>query len=1391
MKHKQGKRILSFFLALVLLASVTSVGASAWWSNTVPSDYKKGVAICSVGQAATLLCDMIDGILAGLGVKFDAGLTDPTFKYLKLDLSSIDGLASTLPDLIDKLGGTADGLVDLGSLLELQGKFDGLRRIATDRGKRDRGNTARDYANSKNEDDKVRDIQVLQNLFVFLKNASPVLGKLVSSYDGSFSFGDLQALFRGEGLIGWVVGLAVAGFKETVAPIADMMDQMSASFPGFLKEMLGPTLGLENPNDDLDVAIQGMIDGMIGPLLAGLLPGTEVNLSLNLSADSFYDTLRGLINGAIEQIGYPLLTDLLAPLLGIDENGQRTTGDMIGELIWSELVAANGSGLLGLGPVPHSQEALGYTKTENGETVEVPGDARLMLTEALQYLLMRGSDGTGFLDNFLVRDYPDVLVPHEDDMSIKTMGYDYMQDGQRGLYLAPCPPKTDNEGNVILDENGEPIRLYDDALSAFLGNLIGLVLPIVIDASIVSPEELGDLIDSLNGMPLNEGIALIGAKVLVPLLFDYMHIPDDVKTLRQLATYILVDMMAEIMPEKKYDVRSGDAYWPGRGWENIPNFLDINPRFKSTATIINPYTDGVYVVLGDLLRYYMNPALPNLDLPANRTFDGIISYLSGWVFTNYGGVLRSPASTTDAWESLTHVLFGGPTNELTANDGLLRRDWFPNEIEQSSPVLKELLLNCIVNGVLDLNFTSLFSIFRSNSATSAELNKPPMKVVINIVTRLLNLVLKVPTGQSIIADSVVQLDDPANVKNSTTALLSCNGLKQLITTLCAQVGEANVSSAILGAVLPLLAGMIPDSDKYGSPPLFDADSYLPRWKDGDTVATKEAMIEMLEKVAPIQQEEVDWTDPSYVYYGAENFVFNKLYVYNFYQAQRAHAVELVNTWDDPLPTVEEDYPENYTTKFTDLSGSGTPYPEDNRANNPYAIYKNPDVYQQLNDQNQALSAEKAKSPQNQATIAGIEAQIAALEAKKQEELKAEWYGEYVKDLIYDRNNTLYLLTYYTDGLDYPVLSAERSDMQVSNGGLEYQHLRDTLMRVMEKDYNNDGGQTYTRDSWANFIKAYNYAFDLMDRYYDSDYKGVKQAQITRARRELTVAEKGLRAFSQPANYTDFDIYLPLLETKYFDESSFYKPEIIVQLKELLDRVWEFPHDYDKASESLVIEITKEMKTMYSKLETDTTIRSTVLHPLGVAKSVAFQDAAVCELVNSNVKKTVSYNKIIYNLPYGLSIDGEDNLQAKKFVMLYSNATQALIYSQMGVVRSNSPTQANTLNTKKFGVTYMGTGSKADYTVFVTRNPYTITFYDGVVFLIFGDINGDGFVDVADILLLYQAIAGKADLDPVQMLAADVDHSGYIDVSDLRSDVELLRKATLGRYKIDQSRSPLS
>lgn len=85
-------------------------------------------------------------------------------------------------------------------------------------------------------------------------------------------------------------------------------------------------------------------------------------------------------------------------------------------------------------------------------------------------------------------------------------------------------------------------------------------------------------------------------------------------------------------------------------------------------------------------------------------------------------------------------------------------------------------------------------------------------------------------------------------------------------------------------------------------------------------------------------------------------------------------------------------------------------------------------------------------------------------------------------------------------------------------------------------------------------------------------------------------------------------------------------------------------------------------------------------------------------------------------------------------------------------------------------------------VSITFSPEKRLFLDDVIVVsekeektIPGDVDGDGVVEIADVIALSSIVAGKAVVDDYDAVAADLDEDGELTITDIVRLIDLLLK----------------
>ncbi len=239
---------------------------------------------------------------------------------------------------------------------------------------------------------------------------------------------------------------------------------------------------------------------------------------------------------------------------------------------------------------------------------------------------------------------------------------------------------------------------------------------------------LGDYItipsdEEIDAMATLEDAVLFFGKDAISRYATNILLPDDVNTVREIVTYALCELIADLVPEENIyaKLRSGE---------------------------LNPKTDeGWQAVLAIVARYYAN-AFTNMNIPAGLGFEATITHAVTWALNNYGSILYYTSQidpNATAWQKLDDVIFT-----------LIPKNWLPDTLRvvnangqvESKPVsgTEFILLDFILGNLLDLKIEHIFDLFARNS--TGGLNGTMSNMLISLVTNILNAIIPgaIPTG---------------------------------------------------------------------------------------------------------------------------------------------------------------------------------------------------------------------------------------------------------------------------------------------------------------------------------------------------------------------------------------------------------------------------------------------------------------------------------------------------------------------------------------------------------------------------------------------------------------------------------------------------------------------
>ncbi len=430
-----------------------------------------------------------------------------------------------------------------------------------------------------------------------------------------------------------------------------------------------------------------------------------------------------------------------------------------------------------------------------------------------------------------------------------------------------------NNGKVPFSDDAldKPVKMIEEALDYYLlGDFLDQYIQITEDGWTVL-DTLDDALHTLliAGAGVVSGFSLQGvtfktsaelevmsnselfaylAKMLLIGFVDFSDIPDSAQTLREVATYFLINVAADIIPEKDY-------------------YAKIN------AGALNPSTTGCLEVAAGLIRYYLN-ANTEMNILDNLTFEQTVDHIINWVIAKYGGVICTSGMASDsAWKKLDKILFGNSPYMC----GILQANWLPTTVN-SSNITYDLLFNKIIFAILDFDLDELVSIIHTNP--TGDLNNCMAEVALNLIARIVNGVFE---------NNVII---PLNTTRLET-IFTKSTLRSIVEALLSKLSV--YVEPIFVSALPLIVDLLG---------LWDPSAFDVAAPEG----TVDVSIEELENIVYTQvpkEQDVEYDEEGYIYFGSENY--SPLYHFYDYQDERKAATSLIKKFEtDPTQVTQEE-----------------------------------------------------------------------------------------------------------------------------------------------------------------------------------------------------------------------------------------------------------------------------------------------------------------------------------------------------------------------------------------------------------------------------------------------------------------------------------------------------
>ncbi|MBQ3151355.1 MAG: dockerin type I repeat-containing protein [Clostridia bacterium] len=438
---------------------------------------------------------------------------------------------------------------------------------------------------------------------------------------------------------------------------------------------------------------------------------------------------------------------------------------------------------------------------------------------------------------------------------------------------------------ILIDDTGIYLQpAFEELVGQLLQTAQGLIssLNLYPNIEVKSSEEIDAMSDA-------QKLAYMLRTVAVGMV-DYAEIPEDVENGYEVATYFLINLMADKLPEIDY-------------YAMIENGT-LNPADKNAPL----------EVAADIAYYYLN-SVTTMNIPQGLTFDETLQFAFSWVIGQFGGILRTnnldlntPATPENnvAWKNIDILLW----------ENVFDITWLPDEYAAiykdangnfTGNVTKTILFDNIIYSVVNGDLSKLDDIFKPFRKYQGTIPGYPAKsefdlsitdFVLNLVQRLLNGIMQSETA--LFAGMTVNCLNDLVSETQYGGRTNLRILAENLCTLLPVYGERLIMS-----VLPFLSESLVELDEANY-------SVLP--PAGMTPYSAADLARLLEEQRPSNALSGDMmTDPEYHFFGSEDF--RPLYKYYNYKEVREEASEALEDYERDTKLMEED--PTYVRKVTD------------------------------------------------------------------------------------------------------------------------------------------------------------------------------------------------------------------------------------------------------------------------------------------------------------------------------------------------------------------------------------------------------------------------------------------------------------------------------------------
>lgn len=833
---KQSKRLLCVLLSMLMMLSVLTVGASAYKTN-----YERPAGYNTIYEPYVSNDQAASALLDFLDDEVFAGMdVNEEIVGIEIKIYSLDSLFDSVNNI------TSSALYGIATILNL-GDIEKC-----------------DWSIPKNENFRRRsatmsDLEFFGKFLQFVSTNSDPLYKLIGN--------DLDL-----GLIGNFVDLG-----EMIPMLDDLHGFLTYTIYNLL---IDPEMLEENydkANSNLDAIVNDFLSNRAIKFICDMLADAETGenvvadfLGLETNPDGTLKDMMGLVQ--------------LCPSLTHDEVDITKASiydfckNIFLALIDDIVIPFAGELLIDLLEIPvddPTAEEMSYVDMVINlfvtyETVGLPEDASAAeIMEA--FLTMVGCPNPAAPNNLDKINYGLEYVLKEGITS-----YVYLQDdGVGGRYLTIAPD-----------------------LMAQLGDLLKGVLPILptllSDFPVLSEEDLA-AVEQMN----DEQIFAFAIQMILEAFVDGFYFPHNCNTIKELATYTLVNIAAEVIPSVDFEAMIE------RG-ELIPNSMQC---LDVAAAVLRYYIVGqMGYIPGDTEPAYealLNDLTPTFDELLNGVFDQLLGKFAVLFNLYPTAAHKTEANMNSPWYKLY----------MTVGQVIPLTNIFYG-VEDSQYGMENLFVDSIIGNILNFDLNGLLGII--GRRTDSELNKPLSQALVNLIARVLNGLFRLPHEKDSVAylnDNNFQLNlivpyayttlDELLIERNTTdtgasyparynskAALNGTGLQRTARMLLQYITNITGPGTLAGESLDLLASMLGfiDLDQFAYMKMHYADNCAP-----GTSYTIKQLRELYEELKIPDNDGLKYYDEEYEYFTDVDYA---LWAYNEFDDALGSAEGILNQYEE-------------------------------------------------------------------------------------------------------------------------------------------------------------------------------------------------------------------------------------------------------------------------------------------------------------------------------------------------------------------------------------------------------------------------------------------------------------------------------------------------------------